>query len=178
MAALEYAARSNIIHLDVKPANFMVGQDNVLMLTDFGLARKVIEVNSGARDDELQGTPAYASPEHVMQEKPDLRTDMYCLGASLFHLMTGEFPFPGETTEEVCRAHVYNPFSHRDAAAAQHPHGLDQPHAENDGKKAGGPVPELRGDQLSRWRTSTHFQYGKKMLSVVDTVERRALAPH
>src|SRR5271167_2953405 len=110
VAALEYAARLNIIHLDVKPANFMVDADNVVMLTDFGLARKQTEVASGARSDELQGTPAYASPEHVLQEKPDLRTDMYCLGASLFHLMTGEFPFPGETTEEVCRAQVFSPF--------------------------------------------------------------------
>src|SRR5260221_6023278 len=110
VAALEYAARSNIIHLDVKPANFMVDAENVVMLTDFGLARKQTEVASGARDDELQGTPAYASPEHVLQEKPDLRTDMYCLGASLFHLITCEFPYPGESTEEACRAHGFNPF--------------------------------------------------------------------
>ena len=110
VAALEYASRSNIIHLDVKPANFMVDADNVVMLTDFGLARKMTEIASGTRSDELQGTPAYASPEHVLQEKPDLRTDIYCLGASLFHLMTGEFPYPGDTTEEVCRAHVYNAF--------------------------------------------------------------------
>ena len=147
VAALEYASRSNIIHLDVKPANFMVGSDNVLMLTDFGLARKVSEVNSGTRDDELQGTPAYASPEHVMQEKPDLRTDMYCLGASLFHLMTGEFPFPGETTEEVCRAHVYSPFPIETLQRHNIPDGMDRPHAENDGEEAGRPLPKLPGDQ-------------------------------
>src|ERR1700677_3445682 len=110
VAALEYAARSNIIHLDVKPANFMVDSENTVMLTDFGLARKQTEIASGARDDELQGTPAYASPEHVLQEKPDLRTDIYCLGASLFHLITGEFPYAGDSTEDDCRAHVYPPF--------------------------------------------------------------------
>ena len=65
VAALEYASRSNIIHLDVKPANFMVDLENTVMLTDFGLARKQSEIASGARDDELQGTPAYASPEHI-----------------------------------------------------------------------------------------------------------------
>ncbi len=174
VAALEYASRSNIIHLDVKPANFMVGADNVLMLTDFGLARKVTEVISGTRNDELQGTPAYASPEHVMQEKPDLRTDIYCLGASLFHLMTGEFPFPGETTEEVCRAHVYKPFPDRDAAAAQHSHGWISLMRKMMEKK-----PEDRFQNYEEISFAlanvAHFQYGKKMLTVVDTVERRAL---
>ena len=70
VAALEYAAKSNIIHLDVKPANFMVDNENVVMLTDFGLARKQTEVASGARDDELQGTPAYASPSTCCRRSP------------------------------------------------------------------------------------------------------------
>ena len=174
VAALEYASRSNIIHLDVKPANFMVGADNVLMLTDFGLARKVSEVNSGTRDDELQGTPAYASPEHVMQEKPDLRTDMYCLGASLFHLMTGEFPFPGETTEEVCRAHVYSPFPVETLQRHNIPNGWASLMRKMMEKK-----PEDRFQNYEEimfaLQNIAHFQYGKKMLTVVDTVERRAL---
>ena len=174
VAALEYASRSNIIHLDVKPANFMVGQDNVLMLTDFGLARKVTEVISGARDDELQGTPAYASPEHVMQEKPDLRTDMYCLGASLFHLMTGEFPFPGETTEEVCRAHVYSPFPVETLQRHNIPTGWASLMRKMMEKK-----PDDRFQNYEEINFAleniAHFQYGKKMLSVVDTVERRAV---
>ena len=174
VAALEYASRSNIIHLDVKPANFMVGADNVLMLTDFGLARKVSEVNSGTRDDELQGTPAYASPEHVMQEKPDLRTDMYCLGASLFHLMTGEFPFPGETTEEVCRAHVYSPFPVETLQRHNIPNGWASLMRKMMEKK-----PEDRFQNYEEimfaLQNIGHYQYGKKMLTVVDTVERRAL---
>jgi serine/threonine protein kinase/HD-like signal output (HDOD) protein len=174
VAALEYAARSNIIHLDVKPANFMVGADNVLMLTDFGLARKVTEVISGTRNDELQGTPAYASPEHVMQEKPDLRTDMYCLGASLFHLMTGEFPFPGETTEEVCRAHVYSPFPIETLQRHNIPNGWVSLMRKMMEKK-----PDDRFQNYEEISAAlqnvAHFQYGKKLLSVVETVERRAL---
>jgi HD-like signal output (HDOD) protein len=174
VAALEYASRSNIIHLDVKPANFMVGLDNVLMLTDFGLARKVTEVNSGAREDELQGTPAYASPEHVMQEKPDLRTDMYCLGASLFHLMTGEFPFPGETTEEVCRAHVYSPFPIETLQRHKIPTGWIGLMRKMMEKK---PDDRFQNYQeiSAALQNIAHYQYGKKMLTVVDTVERRAL---
>jgi serine/threonine protein kinase len=174
VAALEYAARSNIIHLDVKPANFMVDNENVVMLTDFGLARKQTEVISGARDDELQGTPAYASPEHVLQEKPDLRTDIYCLGASLFHLITGEFPYPGDSTEEVCRAHVFAPFPIETLQQHEIPPGWCSLIRKMMEKK-----PE---DRFQNYHEITaaldnihHFQYGKKTLTIVETVERRAL---
>jgi serine/threonine protein kinase len=174
VAALEYASRSNIIHLDVKPANFMVDAENTVMLTDFGLARKMTEILSGMRTDELQGTPAYASPEHVMQEKPDLRTDIYCLGASLYHLMTGEFPYPGETTEEVCRAHVYSPFPIEALQRHEIPNGWCSLMRKMMEKK-----PE---DRFQNYQEITfaldninHYQYGKKMLSIVETVERRAL---
>jgi len=174
VAALEYASRSNIIHLDVKPANFMVDADNVVMLTDFGLARKMTEVASGTRSDELQGTPAYASPEHVLQEKPDLRTDIYCLGASLFHLMTGEFPYPGDTTEEVCRAHVYNAFPMETLQRHGMPPGWCSLMRKMMEKK---PEDRFQNYQeiTSALENITHFQYGKKMLSIVETVERRAL---
>jgi serine/threonine protein kinase len=174
VAALEYASRLNIIHLDVKPANFMVDSDNVVMLTDFGLARKQTEVASGARDDELQGTPAYASPEHVLQEKPDLRTDIYCLGASLFHLITGEFPFPGESTEDVCRAQVYSPFPIETLQRHEIPAGWCSLIRKMMEKK--------REDRFQSYQEIStaldnihHFQHGKKMLSIVETVERRAL---
>jgi serine/threonine protein kinase len=173
VGALEYASRTNIIHLDVKPANFMVDADNVVMLTDFGLARKVSEVNSGTRDDELQGTPAYASPEHILQEKPDLRTDIYCLGASLFHLITGEFPYSGETTEEVCRAHVFSPFPVERLQQHNIPTGWAGLIRKMMEKKA--------ADRFQNYQEISaaldnihHFQYGKKMLTVVETVERRA----
>jgi hypothetical protein len=174
VAALEYASRLNIIHLDVKPANFMVDNENVVMLTDFGLARKQTEVASGARDDELQGTPAYASPEHILQEKPDLRTDIYCLGASLFHLMTSEFPYPGDTTEEVCRAHVFSPFPIETLQAHDIPPGWCALMRKMMEKK-----PEDRFQSYQEITAAldniNHFQYGKKLLTVVETVERRAL---
>jgi serine/threonine protein kinase len=174
VAALEYAARSNIIHLDVKPANFMVDSENTLMLTDFGLARKQTEVASGVRDDELQGTPAYASPEHILQEKPDLRTDIYCLGASLFHLVTGEFPYPGDSTEDVCRAHVFSPFPIDTLQKHEIPIGWSGLMRKMMEKK-----PEDRFQNYAEITFAldniNHFQYGKKMLTIVETIERRAL---
>jgi serine/threonine protein kinase len=174
VAALEYAARSNIIHLDVKPANFMVDSENTVMLTDFGLARKQTEIASGARDDELQGTPAYASPEHVLQEKPDLRTDIYCLGASLFHLITGEFPYPGDSTEDVCRAHVFSPFPIETLQQHEIPTGWSGLIRKMMEKK-----PEDRfqnyGEITFALDNINHYQYGKKAMTVVETVERRAV---
>lgn len=174
VAALEYASRSNIIHLDVKPANFMVDNENTVMLTDFGLARKQTEIASGARDDELQGTPAYASPEHVLQEKPDLRTDIYCLGASLFHLITGEFPYPGDSTEDVCRAHVFSPFPIETLQAHDIPNGWSGLIRKMMEKK-----PEERFQNYQEITFAldniNHYQYGKKMMTVVETIERRAL---
>jgi serine/threonine protein kinase len=174
VAALEYAARSNIIHLDVKPANFMVDAENTVMLTDFGLARKQTEIASGVRDDELQGTPAYASPEHILQEKPDLRTDIYCLGASLFHLITGEFPYPGDSTEDVCRAHVFSPFPIDTLLTHEIPTGWSGLIRKMMEKK-----PEDRFQNYAEITFAldniNHYQYGKKMLTIVETVERRAL---
>jgi hypothetical protein len=144
------------------------------MLTDFGLARKQTEVASGVRDDELQGTPAYASPEHVLQEKPDLRTDIYCLGASLYHLITGEFPYPGDSTEEVCRAHVFAPFP----IEALQGHGIPTGWCGLIRKM----MEKSPDDRFQNYQEITfaldninHYQYGKKMLTVVETVERRAL---
>jgi serine/threonine protein kinase len=174
VAALEYASRSNIIHLDVKPANFMVDAENTVMLTDFGLARKQTEVASGTRDDELQGTPAYASPEHIMQEKPDLRTDMYCLGASLFHLMTGEFVYPGETTEDVCRAHVFSPFPIETLQRHEIPAGWCGVIRKMMEKKPADRFQDY-AEISAALDNIHHFQYGKKLLSVVETVERRAV---
>jgi len=105
IAALDYAARANVIHLDIKPSNFMVDKDGILMLTDFGLARRKKE-SDGGESPELMGTPYYASPEHVLQQEPDLRTDIYCLGATLFHLMAGRPVYEGETLEEICLSQV------------------------------------------------------------------------
>lgn len=109
IAALDYASRFGIIHLDVKPSNFLVDADNILMLTDFGVAQRQKHLLEN-EERELLGTPSYASPEHILQGTPDLRTDLYCLGATLFHLMSGHPPFEYDTVEALCRAHVMEPF--------------------------------------------------------------------
>ncbi len=110
VAALHSAHKANIIHLDIKPANFLVDRANNIMLTDFGLAQKIIKSADESGEREAFGTPAYVSPEQITRSKTDQRTDIYSLGATLFHLMTGKPPFGGNSVEDIVWGHLEKPF--------------------------------------------------------------------
>src|SRR5271170_3634206 len=110
VAALHSAHKANIIHLDIKPANFLVDQANNIMLTDFGLAQKIVKDATQAGEREAFGTPAYVSPEQITRSKTDQRTDIYSLGATLFHLFTGKTPFEGNSVEDIIWGHLEKPF--------------------------------------------------------------------
>ena len=111
IAALSYAAKSNIIHLDIKPGNFLIDTHNTILLSDFGLARRISEIESEVHEGKpAKGTPAYASPEHFLRHKLDVRSDIYSLGATVFHLITGQIPYGGETAEEICTGHLQSEF--------------------------------------------------------------------
>jgi putative nucleotidyltransferase with HDIG domain len=110
VAALHSAHKANIVHLDIKPANFLVDRANNIMLTDFGLAQKIVKDAGEAGEREAFGTPAYVSPEQISRAETDQRTDIYSLGATLFHLMTGHQPFNGATLEDIIWGHLEKPF--------------------------------------------------------------------
>ncbi len=110
IAALHSAHKSNIVHLDIKPANFLIDRGNNIMLTDFGLAEKIVKSAGENEQREAFGTPAYVSPEQITRSQTDQRTDIYSLGATLFHLMTGHPPFSGATVEDIVWAHLEKPF--------------------------------------------------------------------
>jgi serine/threonine protein kinase len=110
IAALHSAHKANIVHLDIKPANFLVDQGNNIMLTDFGLAQKIVKDSTDNSTREAFGTPAYVSPEQISRAPTDQRTDIYSLGATLFHLMTGHPPFNGATLEDIIWGHLEKPF--------------------------------------------------------------------
>ncbi|HPA16890.1 MAG TPA: serine/threonine-protein kinase [Verrucomicrobiae bacterium] len=112
VAALQAAHKSGIIHRDVKPDNLMLSQVGQIKLSDLGLAR----VMDFENDKSLTmtgvsiGTPFYISPEQVRGERDmDHRTDFYGLGATLFHLATGQVPFEGETSAVVMARHMHDP---------------------------------------------------------------------
>jgi serine/threonine-protein kinase len=107
--ALDYAAHHGVFHFDLKPANFVVNWDNVILICNIGLeqCRSCLHGKETWRHD---GTVEYASPEHIRGEPLDMRSDMYSLGAMLFHLMTGQPLYERDTTQQMRQAHLEAPF--------------------------------------------------------------------
>jgi serine/threonine protein kinase len=123
IAALHSAHKANIVHLDIKPANFLVDRGNNIMLTDFGLAERIVKGVGDATQREAFGTPAYVSPEQITRGRTDQRTDIYSLGATLFHLFTGRVPFEGRDVEDIVWGHLEKPFPIEVAQEAKVPIG-------------------------------------------------------
>lgn len=101
---LDYAHSQGIVHRDIKTANLFVTTDRVVKIMDFGLA-KVLEEVRGATT-LVSGTPFYMSPEQVLGDDVDHRTDLYSLGVTLFELSTGNVPFD---SGEVGYHHRHSP---------------------------------------------------------------------
>ncbi len=111
-AALGYAHKKNIIHRDIKPENLMLTQAGVIKVGDLGLA-KMIQTESDAgltQPQVILGTAAYISPEQIRGSKDvDSRTDIYSLGATFFHLVTGKLPYEGQTPVVMLSKHLNSP---------------------------------------------------------------------
>lgn len=104
-SALNMALKHDLLHCDIKPGNILFNSDNEPKLVDFGLARKAgAEQESG---EFTRGTPYYVAPEKIKREPETFLSDMYSLGATLYHAITGHVPFDAPTPEEVVQAHVY-----------------------------------------------------------------------
>jgi len=102
-SALGLVHGRGLIHRDLKPANIMVMPDGAVKLLDFGICRSTGE-SSITQDGMLVGTVLYMSPEQVLGEDLDVRTDVFALGSVFYHALTGELPFPGRRFPEVCMA--------------------------------------------------------------------------
>ncbi len=102
-SALELVAKKGLIHLDIKPDNILYNTDGEPKLTDFGIARRKDE---GRSPDGLVGTPFYIAPERVALGRQDFRSDMYSLGATMYHAITGRVPFDAPSVEETVWMHV------------------------------------------------------------------------
>jgi Protein kinase domain len=105
-SALDAAHASGLVHRDVKPANVLLGADDHVFLTDFGLTKRLITDADETKTGELVGTLNYVAPEQVRGEPVEPRTDVYALGCVLFHVLSGRVPFPLEGNEAKLWAHV------------------------------------------------------------------------
>jgi hypothetical protein len=105
---LREAERSGFLHRDVKPSNLMVDAHGVLKVLDFGLVAANADAISDApvAQTSLAGTPLYMAPEQARGEPIDLRADIYALGATLFHLISGRPPFVTDSVAELASLHA------------------------------------------------------------------------
>ncbi len=100
-SALALVHRSGLIHRDLKPANVMVLHDGSVKLLDFGIARSNNE-STITQHGMLVGTVLYMAPEQVRGDELNARSDVFSLGAVLYHTLSGHLPFPGTSFPEVC----------------------------------------------------------------------------
>lgn len=103
--SLDYAHKKGIVHRDIKPSNIMLTPEGKVKLTDFGIARiEDPSMNQQTRAGEILGTPVYMSPEQVMGQQLDGRSDLYSLGVILYELAAGKRPYSGENLAAIFRA--------------------------------------------------------------------------
>ena len=107
-SALSFAWNDHgIVHCDIKPENIMINSEGTIKILDLGISYRY-EFKEGklAQASHISGTPAYISPEQVYADvELDCRTDIYSLGATLYHLATGRVLFPGYDNDASMRAH-------------------------------------------------------------------------
>jgi TolB-like protein/predicted Ser/Thr protein kinase len=102
---VQYAHEHGIVHRDIKPGNILLDAKGEPHLTDFGLARLAETESDVTRTIDVLGTPSYMAPEQARGNKAEITiaSDVYGLGAVLYHLLTGHPPFAGGTTYETVR---------------------------------------------------------------------------
>ncbi|NDC64470.1 MAG: serine/threonine protein kinase [Planctomycetia bacterium] len=160
-SALSRAAGAGIVHRDIKPENLLVTPAGEVKVADFGLAR-VLSVADGldlTQDGMTLGTPLYMSPEQAEGRHVDARSDLYSLGATVYHLLAGRPPFTGATSLAVAMAHVKEPPAPIGQLRPELPAGL------------GGIV-----DRLLAKRPEDRYRDPLELLHAVETVEAAVAA--
>jgi len=98
---LEYAHRNGVVHRDVKPGNLLRGEDGVVKLADFGIAKAVSEESSITQVGSVLGTAAYLAPEQAAGERAGPAADLYALGVVTYQLLSGRLPYEAQSLTEL-----------------------------------------------------------------------------
>ncbi|MEM7246225.1 MAG: protein kinase [Acidobacteriota bacterium] len=120
---LEAAAKLSIVHRDIKPDNILLDEDGTPKLADLGLAKQAGQDGADLTGTGMSiGTPGYIAPEQALDSKrADARADIYSLGATLYHLVTGRQPFVGESAFSIMMKHVNEPLVSADVLEPELP---------------------------------------------------------
>lgn len=124
--ALQFAHSKNMIHRDIKPDNLLVTTEGVVKVADLGLAKATDEDMSMTQSGTGLGTPHYMPPEQARNAKHvDSRCDIYALGCTLYHFVTGELPYGGETVLELITSKEKGQFKPANRINSEVPERLD-----------------------------------------------------
>jgi serine/threonine-protein kinase len=105
--ALEHASRHGLVHRDVKPDNILITPREVAKLVDLGLAKSTLPDRRLTQAGSTHGTPHYMSPEQARgRDDVDVRSDIYSLGATLYHMLVGDVPFDGPSAAVILLKHI------------------------------------------------------------------------
>jgi len=101
-----FAHRAGLVHADVKPQNMLVTKDDIVKVTDFGIAQALSDTQPGEKQQVVWGSPHYFAPEQARGEKPTPASDVYSIGIVLFEMLTGRLPYTGANQQELALAHI------------------------------------------------------------------------
>ncbi len=106
-SALNCAYRRGLVHRDIKPQNILLTSSGAVKLCDMGFARLMNAADAQAKEGYTLGTPLYISPEQAKGEvETGTQSDIYSLGATLYHAVTGTPPFSGQSAAEIMLKHI------------------------------------------------------------------------
>jgi len=105
LEALGYAHQRGVVHRDIKPSNLLLGPDDRIKLTDFGIASRSGDPKLTGEGVAI-GSLLYMSPEQMKAQAPDARSDLYSLGVTLYEMVTGRVPVEGSSFYGILKAHI------------------------------------------------------------------------